>query len=184
MFIFFVLNVLIIKKGGSTYLASKINEAKDILTSSAEEEKKDPNETSDEKSSSLYERWVTEDRIREFKPSDKLLFDILFMKKTEYTESEIEELKKKYKELVDKEDEEYEKIASGMESNYDDYEYKEKKIEDWKLEDEIAKEVDKNSEFYKKYKDKIANMDFLDPLDIMNVERAKSFKIIKDKPKI
>ena len=165
-------------------MASKINEAKDILTSSAEEEKKDPNETSDDKTSSFYERWVTEDRIREFKPSDKLLLDILFMKKTIYTESEIEELKQKYTELIEKETEENEKSASGIDSNYDDYEYKEKKIEDWKLEDEIAKEVDKDSEFYKKYKDKIANMDFLDPMDVMNIERAKSFKIIKDKPKI
>lgn len=146
-------------------MASKINEAKDLLSSEVEEEKKDPNDLQEEENSRLNE--ILQDIPGE-KESDRLLLSILFGFKTYYTNEEIEELKKKYLEIVKRE--EAEEKANLKHSQY---EFKEINIENSPLNEEPGKYVDKNSEFYQKYKDKIEKGDYLNPFDDMNTTRSR-----------
>jgi len=136
-----------------------------MLSSEVEEEKKDSTDLHDDDNSDILEK------IQEMpgeKESDRFLLSILYGFKEDYTYQEIEDIKKKLKEI--REREEAEEKANPKNSHY---EFRKYKIEDSPLYEEPGKYVDKNSEFYQKYKDKIENGDYLDPFDDMNTTRSR-----------
>jgi len=140
-------------------LASKINEAKDILSSYVEKEE----------SNSDLNKENDSDEETEIEPfgkykSERFLLSILCGHKQHYNAEERKELLKIYSALCDQEKEDYKKQQNNQ------YEYVKKKEEDlW----EQATFVDKNSEFYEKYKDKIENEDYLDIFDDINGDRKR-----------
>lgn len=107
--------------------------------------------------------------------------DVLFGKKTEFTETELKQFPRKIRELREKE--RLQREAEEQENKViDDYEHKNISKQEYNYEDELGLQIDKNSEFYKKNKEKIENLDFLDENDPIN---NWSLKIIRDKaPKI
>lgn len=145
-------------------MASKINEAKDLLSSFVEEENKESSDMRDDKSSDI-DKYMSEFYIGK-RESEKFIIKVLFSFKDSFTPAEREELLKKYTELIKKEYEEDKNTKK-----YEEYELKEKKEEDYWA--DPGEYVDKNSEFYEKYKDKIENEDYLDPLDEMNYKRKR-----------
>jgi len=163
--------------GGSTCLASKINEAKDLLSKEVEEEKKEASDFQEDENAAVIE--MLQDVLGE-KESERLLLSILYGQKKFYTDEEIEELKKKYLKLLAKE--ETEEKANPKHS---DYEFKKIKIEDSPIfKEEPGRFVDKDSEFYQKYKDKIENGDYLNPYDDMNTKSSKLVNKEEDRFKI
>lgn len=89
--------------------------------------------------------------------------------KKHYKKEEYEELKKRYIALLEKE--EAEEKANPTEC---EYECKYSKIEDIPiLKEEPGRFVDKESEFYQKYKDKIERGDYFNPYDDMNRKRSR-----------
>ena len=107
------------------------------------------------------------------------------MKKETYTEKEIEDMCKRFEELTmgnrDKKDVEGSDEVEGEVKpikEEEEYEFKEEKFGDQLFnKEDLARFIDKNSEFYIKNKEKIENLDFLDAFDKIN---DRKFKIIKD----
>lgn len=149
-------------------MASKINEAKDILSSEVEEEKKEATDLHEDDNSEIMEILQEIPGERE---SERLILSVLYGFKEEYTPEEIENLKKKLLEIIARE-----KAEEKANPKHSEYEFKNLKIEDSPLFEEPGRFVDKNSEFYQKYKDKIENGDYFDPLDDMNTERSRLTK--------
>lgn len=146
-------------------MASKINEAKDILSSEVEEEKKDATDLNEEDNSDILE--ILQEIPGE-KESERLILSVLYGYKKKYTAEEQEDLKKRLMEIIAREEAEEKANPKLKES-----EFKITKIEDSRLFEEPGRFVDKNSEFYQKYKDKIDNGDYLDPFDDINTKRSR-----------
>jgi hypothetical protein len=160
-------------------MASKINEAKDCLMTQVEDnpdlDKKE--EESNDIGEESFERYIREQAILRPKESEKVYLDVMFGKTTEMTKEEFDSMYERYIELEDKEVEEEENLENG---NYEGYEIKDNKNNTINLDELNGCELDKDSEFYKKYKKEIENFEFDDLYHPMN---NFEFKIIKKKDK-
>ena len=122
-----------------------------------------------------FEKYLSEEAIFYPSESDKVYLDVIFGKTTEMTKEEFDGLYGKFLELEDLEVEEAESLTAA---NYDNIEYKEIKESAFNIDDLNGSQIDKESEFYKKYKTNIENFDYEDIDHPMN---KYEFKIIKDK---
>ncbi len=140
-------------------------------TEKKEEESNDIGEES-------FERFIREEAILRPKESEKIYLDVIFGKTTEMTEEEFDTMHIRYNELVEKEIAEEESLING---NYEGYEIKDNKNQIINLDELNGCELDKESEFYKKYKKEIENFEFDDIDHPMNYFE---FKIVKKKDNI
>lgn len=122
-----------------------------------------------------FDKWLKEQSSLKPSESDKVYLDVIFGKKTEMTKEEFDGLWDKYFDLVEKEDKEAEKKIAEGEDN-ETYELKEDKNSPINLDELNGIEVDKNSEFYKKYKTEIDNFD-----NKKHRMKYYKFKIVKKK---
>lgn len=161
-------------------MASKINEAKDSLMTEVEdnpESEKNQEETNDNEEYS-FEKYIKEEAILFPKESEKVYLDVIFGKNTEMTKEEYDGMYARYKELEEKENLEEENLAKNESGNFEPKENKEFSIAN--LDELNGCLLDKDSEFYKKYKKNIENFDFQDINHPMN---DFEIKIVKDRKK-
>ena len=138
-------------------------------------------EESEENGEYSFERWLREEAHLRPRNSERVYLDVMYGKTTEMTKEEFDSMYDRYCELVEKEIEEEKNLENG---GYEDFELKDNKDFSINLDELNGCELDKDSEFYKKWKTEIEKGEFEDIDHPMNDFEFKIVKQKKDKIKV